>query len=123
MGTLWINIPVLVIMLIVGVSFAVLLGFLTDGTKFSAVFVFVGACFSGCGSAWLYWSVMIPRWRIWSLRRVADWEKLVKLSTNQVIWPSGCVFEHTEIWTAKQREIAGELSQARTAERNASATT
>jgi hypothetical protein len=48
--------------------------------------------------AWLWWSVAIPRWRIWAFERVSDLPKLKQMAVAaRLTWPEGSVFERTEI--------------------------
>ncbi|MBU1538762.1 MAG: hypothetical protein KKC29_06805 [Alphaproteobacteria bacterium] len=55
--------------------------------------------------AWLTWSLLVPRWRVWAYERV---EKLDELKMHAVtvglIWREGHFFERTEIRTHDQRE-------------------
>jgi hypothetical protein len=73
----------------------------------------VGGFALGTVLAWIYWSLTIPRWRIWSLQRVRDWDRLIDLATDVLVWPPGHFFEKTEIWSRNQRRIAQELLLAR----------
>jgi len=48
--------------------------------------------------AWLWWSLSVPRWRIWALARGADPERLQQLGQRMgVVWPRGSFFEKTEL--------------------------
>jgi hypothetical protein len=48
--------------------------------------------------AWLWWSLSVPRWRIWALARGADPDKLQELGQRAgVVWPRGSFFEKTEL--------------------------
>ena len=48
--------------------------------------------------AWLWWSLAVPRWRIWALARGADPERLQVLAQRAgVVWPRGSFFEKTEL--------------------------
>lgn len=112
---LWINLPVLMIMglgmLCFGFGLVLLLPerFAIIAVVFAMVMSFI--------LAWTYWSFMVPRWRIGSLKRVKNWDKLLFWSVNQLVWPQGHFFERTEIWTARQRQLAYELWMEREVEK------
>lgn len=54
---------------------------------------------------WLWWSVAVPRWRVWALERVDDPVELLHTAINlKIIWEPGHIFEKTEIRTAEIRE-------------------
>lgn len=47
---------------------------------------------------WGWWSLSVPRWREWALRRGADPDRLQRLGVRTgLVWPKGWVFEKTEI--------------------------
>lgn len=55
--------------------------------------------------AWLYWSIMIVRWRLWAFEKVDNVHDLYKRAiTEKLIWPDGSWASKTEIWTKAQRE-------------------
>jgi hypothetical protein len=48
--------------------------------------------------AWLWWSLTIPRWRVWAYERVSDIPRLKELAVQvRLTWPDGSIFEKTEI--------------------------
>jgi hypothetical protein len=48
--------------------------------------------------AWPWWSLTVPKWRRWALKRGADAEQLQKVAVRTgLVWPRGCIFEKTEI--------------------------
>ncbi len=55
--------------------------------------------------AWLWWSLSIPRWRLWAFERVTS---IIELKHAAVLagltWPDGHFFERTEIKSAAIRE-------------------
>ena len=59
----------------------------------------------GFAFAWLWWSLSVPRWRIWAYERVRD-IPLLKAQAVAVglTWPDGHRFGGTEI---KSRSLAG----------------
>lgn len=50
------------------------------------------------GLAWLYWSVMITKWRLWAFDNVRNVHELKKRAVQEkLIWADNSVFEKTEI--------------------------
>ena len=50
-------------------------------------------------AAWLWWSIVTPRWRSWALRSGADPVALQRWGLwTGLVWPKGMVFERTEIF-------------------------
>lgn len=48
-------------------------------------------------AAWAFWSVNVPRWRLWAYRRVEDLNELkAQAVASGLIWPDGHFFEKTE---------------------------
>jgi hypothetical protein len=55
--------------------------------------------------AWLAWSLLVPRWRLWSYERVEDIKELKRCAVSaQLIWPEGHFFERTEIASKELRQ-------------------
>jgi hypothetical protein len=110
-GQAWINLPVFLIIF----SPLALLGLLAlpwlnrqPGTIAGPLLTF--AFLVGVGSAWLWWSLMVPRWRIWAWSRVADTGDLRRRAVRHgLIWPEGHALERTEFRTAATRETFREL--------------
>jgi hypothetical protein len=47
--------------------------------------------------AWLWWSFIVPRWRMWALRRGADPHDLQWWGVaTGLVYPKGWIFERTE---------------------------
>jgi hypothetical protein len=125
-GLLWINLPVLVI--ICGapiVPALVLVMYRPDDAAAldpdSVVWLVVSGLAAGFVIAWLWWSVMVPRWRLWAYERVDDIAKLKRVAVAVgLIWPDGWIFERTEIKSKAHaaRERALERGQ-HSAERDA----
>jgi hypothetical protein len=66
--------------------------------------------------AWIYWSIMIVRWRLWAFEHVQHVHHLHKTAiTERLIWPDGSWLSKTEIWTKEQRQkwevIQGRFNQ------------
>ncbi len=63
--------------------------------------------------AWLAWSILTPRWRIWAYERVDDLDDLkAQAVTAGLIWPDGHFFERTEIRSPDQRQRIKQLEDA-----------
>ena len=64
----------------------------------SALFYLCGILF-----AWLWWSLFVPRWRIWAYRRVESIPEVLRWAVRTgLVWPRGWLFERTEIKSASQ---------------------
>jgi hypothetical protein len=66
---------------------------------------------------WLYWSIMITKWRLWAFENVRNVHELKKRAIQEkLIWPDGSFYEKTEIrgardndrWTGLQYKFAQE---------------
>jgi hypothetical protein len=69
-------------------------------------------------SAWLWWSISIPKWRVWAMERSDDWNALACVAISfGLIWDEktllGRFFEKTEIWSARDRQREIELRRNR----------
>jgi hypothetical protein len=63
--------------------------------------------------AWLTWSFLVVRWRIWAYERVDDLDELkMRAVAAGLIWSDGHFFERTEIRSQDQRKRIRELEQA-----------
>lgn len=57
------------------------------------------------GLGWLYWSVMITKWRIWAFENVRNVHELKKRAVQEkLIWPDDSIFEKTEIRTTVEKQ-------------------
>ena len=55
--------------------------------------------------AWLYWSVMITKWRLWAFDNVRNVHELKKRAIlEKLIWKDGSVFEKMEIRNTAEKE-------------------
>ena len=65
----------------------------------------IGVAFAGgFVLAWLYWSVMITKWRIWAFENVDNPITLKHAAiAEKLIWPDGSIFEKTEIRTVNDK--------------------
>ncbi len=87
-GHLVVNVPVLI--LILGMS--VLGWYLLPGRFWWLAFFGIGFVL-----AWSWWSLLVPLWRRWAIRRGADPDRLQKLAVmTGLVWPKGWIFEKTE---------------------------
>ncbi|QGZ93290.1 hypothetical protein [Terricaulis silvestris] len=71
--------------------------------------------------AWLWWSVTVPRWKIWALARCRDWPTLERVAIrDRLIWDErdwfGRAMARTEIWTPNLRKRFADLRRAGAAE-------
>lgn len=73
-----------------------------------------GLAFLACWPfAWLTWSILAPRWRLWAYERVEDLGELKRLAVQgSLIWPDGHLFERTEIRSKAQRKRISEREAA-----------
>lgn len=72
-------------------------------------------------AAWVWWSVVLPRWRVWALERVDDPVVLLNRAIeSRLMWPPGHMFERTEIHAARLRHREREVGWIPPSERNAS---
>jgi len=67
------------------------------------------ACFT---AAWLWWSVSLPKWRLWAYERVDDIPELKRRAVAaQLMWPDGSIFSRTEIKSAAHAARESELER------------
>jgi len=60
--------------------------------------------------AWLWWSIAIPRWRVWAYERVDDIPRLKDVAVMAgLTWPDGWIFERTEIKSAQIADREAQL--------------
>jgi hypothetical protein len=119
-GLLWVNIPVAVIMfggwglpLLAAVHLRTTpIGAWGAGTVVAAwvLLPFIGA--------WTWWSVNVPRWRIWALKHCDDWAAVEQGAISDgLIWDEttlkGRMFARTQFWSTRQRECEAELRRVR----------
>lgn len=69
--------------------------------------VWVAACVAAFVTSWLWWSVTLPRWRVWAIENVEDPGELILLAVaSQLMWPPGHFVERTEV---RPRELENRL--------------
>ena len=99
-GQLTVNTP-LIILMIGGLCLSVYLG---ARDIIAPIFMGVGLL-SSFVLPYLYWSIMITRWRLWAFENVRNVHELKRLAIRgQLIWPDGSFFEKTEIRTSSQKQ-------------------
>lgn len=73
-----------------------ILGFSFIGFIFFKRFVIV-FLLGGFTIAWLWWSLMTPKWRNWAHKQGVDPDKLQNWAVlTGLVWPKGWIFEKTE---------------------------
>ncbi len=99
-GHLMINAPVFILML--GIPF---LSFYLMGVNMIPKWaMYVGFVLGFC-LAWLAWSMMVTKWRIWAFENVQNVHELKKRAVEEkLIWPDGSFFVKTEIRTSADKE-------------------
>ncbi|MBS0294918.1 MAG: hypothetical protein JSR45_01315 [Proteobacteria bacterium] len=69
----------------------------------------------GFAGAWVLWSWLTPRWRLWAYQRVDDIAALkAQAVKSRIIWPAGHVLERTEICPRDLREQLRALEHSKT---------
>jgi len=59
----------------------------------------------GFGIAWLWWSIMITKWRLWAFENVRNVHELKKRAVQEkLIWADSSFFEKTEIRNATDKK-------------------
>ena len=49
-------------------------------------------------AAWLAWSILTPRWRLWAYERVDDIDELKRIAlADRVLWPDGHIIHRSEL--------------------------
>jgi MFS family permease len=94
-GLLVVNGPVMAFLLGPLVVFAILIdrAVISRDYNWVGLVVFVG----GFIIAWTWWSVSVPRWRVWAYERVSDIPRLKEMAVAVgLTWPDGHLFERTE---------------------------
>jgi hypothetical protein len=61
--------------------------------------------------AWLWWSIMITKWRLWAFENVRNVHELKKRAIQEkLIWADNSIFEKTEIRNATDKEKLNSLN-------------
>jgi len=108
-GHLVVNLPI--ILMVVGLP--VLLNQLVDGLLLKGFVTLFGFLFGIC-LAWLFWSFLITKWRIWAFSQVPE-DKLIRLKElaidNALIWQDNNVFEKTELRSQEEAKKIDAITQ------------
>jgi hypothetical protein len=103
-GQLWINVPV--VLLIIGLPLVV--GFRIGEDRLLLLFLGIVLAFAaGVFLAWIWWGFLITYWRIWAFDRVHedDWLRLRTLAKKtKLIWEEGGTYEKLERRNPRQTE-------------------
>ena len=81
--------------------------------EYSTMTIFIGLVL-GFIAGWLYWSVAIPKWRIWAFENVdkRNWKELKhKAIREKLIWPDNSIYNKTELRTEKQKELINKIQE------------
>jgi len=99
-GRRMISYPVMVIMFgIIGISV-----YLNTQNLIPALYMIIGIAASLL-LAWLYWSFMITKWKVWAFDNVRNVHELQRKAVEaQLIWTEGSFWEKTEIWNSADRD-------------------
>src|SRR5262245_11102898 len=107
-GTSVVNGPVFLLLFAPLGLFAVLVdaGFVLREYKWVGIFVFLVSFIA----AWTWWSISVPRWRVWAYERASD-VRLLKQRAFEIglTWPDQHGFGRTEIKSAAVRRREREL--------------
>lgn len=106
-GHLMVNLPILSVF----IGITVFWFYLDAQTSLLPGWLFILIILGGFLLAWLVWSIMITRWRIWAFENVRNVHELKKRAVEEkLIWRDGHIFEKTEIRTKNQREKLKKLN-------------
>jgi hypothetical protein len=87
-GHLMVTLPVVLIMIAV-----ILVLWISLGPR---VGLLIGV-FAGPGTAWIWWSFMVPRWRDWVIDNGLHADDVQRAAAlTGLVWPRGSLFERTE---------------------------
>ncbi|HTU64856.1 MAG TPA: GNAT family N-acetyltransferase [Steroidobacteraceae bacterium] len=105
----WVNGPVLLLIFVPAWTFGELVKRGVIGRQHNGIGLVVFVV--GIALAWLWWSLSVPRWRLWAYERVANIPRLKAEAVGYgLTWSDGSVFAKTEIKSATQRRREAELS-------------
>jgi hypothetical protein len=103
-GLLWVNGPVFLLMF--GPLAAFVVADRAGLVRPQLQWLGAGAFGVGWLLAWLWWSLTVPKWRLWAYERVIDIVELKRAAVAAtLIWPDGSIFERTEIKSRAHRQL------------------
>jgi hypothetical protein len=80
--------------------------------------MFICAVVGGFIAAWLWWSITVPKWRLWAYEHVDDIGELKRRAVaEKLTWPDGSIFSLTEIKSAAHVAREKELESRNTNDR------
>ena len=98
-GQKWVNYPVFGIMLL---GFGLTMYLMTIVKN---VWIFPIGFVSTIALMWLWWSLVITKWRIWAFGNCRNVHELKRKAIEQkLIWDDNSWFNKTEIWSNEQRQ-------------------
>ena len=108
-GLFWVNGPIFPIMFLPMGLALVIVGPSTPLGENGIIGIFA-LFFVGWILAWTWWSINVPRWRLWAYQRVDDIPKLKRWAVAVgLTWPDGHFLERTEIKSkahaARERDL------------------
>jgi len=104
-GLLFVNMPVLIALCGVPILTWFVVGMPHRLGDSGGIGVAISACL-GVVVAWGWWSVSVPKWRLWAYRRVKDIVRLNRYAVAAgVIWPRGHPLERTEIKSGRHKAL------------------
>jgi len=104
-GRRMISYPVMAIMFgIIGLSF-----YLSTQHLIPAAYMVAGIV-AGILLAWLYWSFMVTRWKVWAFENVRNVHDLQRKAIEaQLMWNDGSFWNKTEIWNSADKDKWAQL--------------
>jgi hypothetical protein len=108
LGLVVVNGPVMLLLLGPLFLFAIFVehGIVPREYNWVGLLVFLG----GFVFAWLWWSLSVPRWRLWAYQRVADIATLKERAVGVgLTWPDDHIFTRTEIKSRSHTKLEREL--------------
>ncbi|WP_397361967.1 hypothetical protein [Olleya sp. R77988] len=106
-GQLMVNVPVFIVLL----GSPLLLLFIARIIDFPDWLGIIGV-FLGIALAWLVWSILITKWRIWAFSKVRNVHELKRQAIQKkLIWEDGSSFAKTEYRTKKDKLILKKLEE------------
>jgi hypothetical protein len=110
-----VNGPVLVIML--GPTLAVLFVGLVSAAPVAGLWTVAAmVLIPSWLLAWLAWSILTPRWRLWAYERVDDIDELKRIAlADRVLWPDGHIIHRSELTPPALRERLAAIEAERRA--------
>ena len=114
-GTLIVNGPVMALLAVPGLLVVMSAKPLTAmlGSRDAVSSLTLATFALGFVLAWTWWSLSVPRWRLWAYERVDDIPALKAHAIRAgLIWPDGSVFQRTEIRSAEMARRIRELESA-----------